>query len=377
MIYLDNAATTKMRDECLGIIAEYSCSRFFNPSAPYKPSADLSRELKDARESLKKLLHAPDGEIVFTASGTEADNFAVFCSPRVKNGKILVSASEHSAVLASAAELEARGADVTYLPVKKGAAVDLDALESSLDERVSFVSVMHVNNETGAVNDLARIAALIKKYAPNALFHSDGVQAFGKIPVNLINSGVDMYSVSAHKLRGPKGVGALFVKKGVRLKPFVFGGGQENGLRSATENVAGILAFTAAAGFAVRDLAADSRETARLRAAYRDKILAAIPGVIINEGEENSPNILNLAFKDLRGEVLLHSLEKRGIYVGLGSACSSKKRGRLGGLLNLPEGYDEGIIRISLSPLNADCETDTVAEALAAECEILRKFKRV
>jgi cysteine desulfurase len=377
VIYLDNAATTKMRDECLGVIAEYSCSRFFNPSAPYKPSADVSREIKDARESLKRLLHAPDGDIIFTASGTEADNLAVLCAPRGKRNKALVSASEHSAVYASACELEARGCEVVYLPVADGAAVDLSALKGVLDDSVGLVSVMHVNNETGAVNDLAKIAALIKKHAPGALFHSDGVQAFGKIPVNLINSGVDMYSLSAHKIHGPKGVGALFVKKGVRLKPVMFGGGQENGLRSATENVPGILAFAAAAEHAVRDLPSNLAKITALRAEYSGKILAAVPNVIVNGGAENSPNILNLAFKDLRGEVLLHALEKRGIYIGTGSACSSKKHARISGLLNLPDAYAEGVVRLSFSACNTPTETDTVVDAIVAECEVLRKFKRI
>lgn len=376
MIYLDNAATTAMYPECLDSFKKYGVEKFFNPSAVYAPSVEVSRVLKEARREILSALHAPDGTVVFTASGSEADNLALFGSKKPKGGKIVTTAGEHSAVINSAAELSARGYEVVYAPLHPDGKVNLEELEKLLDESVCLVSVMHVNNETGAVNDLKAVSKLVRRLSPSAIFHSDGVQGFLNVKTNLKDMDVDLYSMSAHKIHGPKGVGALYMKKGVRVSPIVFGGGQEYGIRSATENVPGIDAFRVAVEIGRKNFAAGVEHKKQILSYLREEIGKMDDVILVSNPD--SPHVLTVTFKDVRGEVLMHALESHGIFVGIGSACSSKKGvSRFKDLLGLDKGYDEGIVRISVSENTSHADAEALVEALSVEVPKLRKYKRI
>ncbi len=376
MIYLDNAATTAMYPECLDSFKKYGVEKFFNPSAVYAPSVEVSRVLKEARREILSALHAPDGTVVFTASGSEADNLALFGSKKPKGGKIVTTAGEHSAVINSAAELSARGYEVVYAPLLSDGKVNLEELEKLLDESVCLVSVMHVNNETGAINDLKAVSKLVRRLSPSAIFHSDGVQGFLNVETNLKDMGVDLYSMSAHKIHGPKGVGALYMKKGVRVSPIVFGGGQEYGIRSATENVPGIDAFRVAVEIGRKNFAAGVEHKKQILSYLREEIGKMDDVILVSNPD--SPHVLTVTFKDVRGEVLMHALESHGIFVGIGSACSSKKGvSRFKDLLGLDKGYDEGIVRISVSENTSHADAEALVEALSVEVPKLRKYKRI
>ena len=234
MIYFDNAATTPLDEIAIDALKEYGVEKFFNPSALYREALENTKTLNAARENILKIMHG-DGDFIFTASGTEADNMAIYGVKKPKNARIIVSASEHSAMLNPATDLLNKGYDVVFAPLNPDGSVNIDEFKKLLNKDVCFVSIMHVNNETGAVNDLQKIVKLTKSVAPKSIVHSDGVQALMKVKVNLMNLGVDMYSVSAHKVHAPRGVGGLYIRKGVRINPLILGGGQEKGLRSAPE----------------------------------------------------------------------------------------------------------------------------------------------
>jgi len=252
----------------------------------------------------------------------------------------------------------------------------MEKLEQLLDENVAFVSIMHVSNETGAVNDIASISKLVRKKSPRALFHSDGVQAFGKVSVNLAAWDVDLYSISAHKLHGPTGIGALYLKNGVNLKPLIFGGGQEDGLRSSTENTPAIMAFEIAADKYFENIEDNNNKKRVIFERLSNLILRYAPDTVIISPENGAPHILTVAFKDVRGETLLHALEEYQIYVGIGSACSSKRESRFKQLLGLDESHKEGIVRFSFSEFNEISDADTAAEKIKECFEKLSKYKR-
>lgn len=374
MIYLDNAATTGMYPECVASFEKYGVNEYFNMSALYAPAVEIARAVNDAREVILSALNG-SGDIVFTASGTEADNMAIFGVKKPKNSRIIISDGEHNAVYASATELKNRGYNVEFAPVNPDGGLDMSAFKAMLADDVALVSVMHVNNETGAVNDLKAIGKLIRQSAPKAVFHSDGVQALFKTPVNLREADVDLYSISGHKFHGPKGVGALFIKKSVNLNPVLFGGGQEKGLRPATENVAGIDAMRVAAQKNIT-LFTQNQAKRKETTLYLRTLLCEIEDVKILS-PENSPHIVMAALKGVRGEVVMHSLEKHGVYIGIGSACSSKKGNRFQKLLALDQAHREGVIRISVSEFNHNGQIDCFINALKTELNILQRFKRI
>lgn len=377
MIYLDNAATTKMDSICLESFEKFGIENFYNPSALYAPSVENSRAILKAREGLLSILHAGGGELYFTASGTEADNLALFGTKKRKGSKVIISASEHAAVYNSALELSNQGFEVIFAPINNDGSLNLEQFSSLLDDNVSLVSVMHVNNETGAINDLEQISKLIRKYAKNAIFHSDGVQGFCKTLVNLKAYDVDLYSLSAHKIHAPKGIGALYVKKGIHLSPIIFGGGQEKGIRSATENVPAIDAFYKVAKKQTEQFAKNFEYKKSLLLHMRKEIEKKLPSAQIIS-PITSPHILMLALYGVRGEVVLHSLEKFEIYIGIGSACSSKKGiNRSKTLLGLDKKHEEGVIRISVSEENTIEEIDTFIEKLVEVNAELIKYTRV
>ncbi|MDE7215328.1 MAG: cysteine desulfurase [Clostridia bacterium] len=377
MIYLDNAATTQLDEKCLDIIKEFSVNNFYNPSALYRKSMECGNAIKNARNVIAKSMGAKGEEIIFTASGSEGDNIALLCSLRAKSGKIIVGSSEHSAVYNTALELKVRGYDVVFAPCDKFGRTDLEKLSGLLDEKVVLVSIMHVCNETGALNDLVKISELIKSKSPRAIFHSDGVQAYGKFPVNVKSLGVDLYTVSAHKVHGPKGIGALYCRSGIYLKTFVFGGGQESGIRSATENVASIMAFADVVQRNFINIKDNYSKVADLRNYLYGRLIDSFDNLKINTDMENSsPYVFSFALNSARGEVLVHCIEDKGIIVGTGSACSAKKSTkRIPSALGIGDDYSQGMLRISFCEKNTKTEIDEFISALASSLEELIKYQ--
>ena len=364
MIYLDNAATT-VPDEgavnaALAYLKPYGC---LNPSALYRAGFEAHKAIDEARRVLLSFV-APQGgyELVFTGSGSEADNQAIFSS--AKRGNFVTTSGEHAAIYNSAKELEKRGVEVRFAPLNSDGGVDAEALLKLIDDKTSLVSVIHVNNETGAVNDIAALAARVKKINAGTIFHSDGVQAFGKIPFTLTKD-IDLYTVSAHKIGGIRGAAALIRRKGAKLLPYIFGGGQENGLRSGTENTFAIKQFE----FAARKKFASLKEDFSRIQGYNRQVRQGLNASVfeILSAENASPYILSVSAKGLRGEVLLHMLDDAGLMVGTGSACSSKSRfSRVILACGLDEKRADGVLRLSFA-------SSTTENEVACAIEILNK----
>ncbi len=363
MIYFDNAATTRPDEEATKRAAEFLTELYFNPSARYGGGFRVSQILARFRESLLSYAGATGRyDIIFTSCGSEADNQAVFSFGR--RGNVVTTAGEHAAVYASVTELKNRGVEPRFAPVERDGSVKLESILPLVDDKTSLVSVIHINNETGAVNDIASIARAVKKKNPRTVFLSDGVQAFGKL-ATVLPQEVDLYSVSAHKIGGIKGVGALFKRKGLALSPLVYGGGQENGLRSGTENTYGIAVFAYAAEHKFRTL----REDAARLTLYRERLLAGLDREIFVRlsPEKSSPYILTVSAVGMRGEVLQRMLWDRGLCVGTGSACSSRNRfSRVMTACGYGEEVLDGVLRMSFSPTTTQDEIDEAAEILNA-----------
>lgn len=375
-IYMDNAATTQPCCESVARAEQYLKENYFNPSAMYKEGFALSRELKAAREKL--VSHVADTasyDLTFTSCGTEADNTAVFGYAR--RGNTVTSAGEHSAILAPFAELKNRNvAETRFAPLEADGRVNVGKLLELVDEKTTFVSVMHVNNETGAINDINAVAKKVKEKNPRVVFHSDGVQGFGKIPFRL-GKEVDLYSLSAHKIGGLKGTGALIRKKTLPIRPYLFGGGQENGWRSGTENVFGVKTLEYAAEKKFSSLVADYERLA----SYRESLWSALdPGIFARiSPKDGTPYILTVSARGLRGEILLHLADDRGLIIGTGSACSSNEKSRYSHVV-LACGYDkitaDGVLRLSFSPATTKEETERAAQILnACARELLERTK--
>ena len=364
MIYLDNAATTCPSKTAIEKAKVYLTENFYNPSALYRAGFALQSELKKARSVLlSKIAEESAFELVFTSCGTESDNQAIFSF--AKRGNAVTTAGEHSAVLASFAELKNRGVVETRIaPLKKDGSVDENALLALIDDKTSFVSVMHVNNETGAINDINRLAKAIKEKNPRVIFHSDGVQGYGKIPFRL-SKDIDLYSISAHKISGVKGVGALIKRKSLLLPPYLIGGGQEGGRRSGTENVFGIKVFEYALEEKYSILKSDYEKIKEYNTYVSQNLDTNIYTRL--SAENSSPYILSISAKGLRGEILLHMAEDKGLLIGTGSACSSNAKTRYSKVI-LACGYDEktadGVLRISFSPSNTKEEIEKAVAIL-------------
>lgn len=375
-IYMDNAATTQPCCESVARAEQYLKENYFNPSAMYKEGFALSRELKAAREKLVSYVaDTASYDLTFTSCGTEADNTAVFGYAR--RGNAVTSAGEHSAILAPFAELKNRNvAETRFAPLEADGRVNVGKLLELVDEKTTFVSVMHVNNETGAINDINAVAKKVKEKNPRVVFHSDGVQGFGKIPFRL-GKEVDLYSLSAHKIGGLKGTGALIRKKTLPIRPYLFGGGQENGRRSGTENVFGVKTLEYAAEKKFSSLAADYERLA----SYRESLWSALdPGIFARiSPKDGTPYILTVSARGLRGEILLHLADDRGLIIGTGSACSSNEKSRYSHVV-LACGYDkitaDGVLRLSFSPATTKEETERAAQILnACARELLERTK--
>ena len=369
MIYLDNAATTKPAEQAFRRAEAFALQKFYNPSALYTEGYALQSELKKARSVLlSKVADETAFEWVFTSCGTEADNQAIFSFAR--RGNAVTTAGEHSAISAAFAELKNRGVVQTHIaPLQKDGKVDVQKLLALIDEKTSFVSVMHVNNEIGAINDINAIAKLVKAKNPRVIFHSDGVQAYGKIPFRL-GKEVDLYSVSAHKIGGLKGVGGLIKRKSLMLPPYIIGGGQEAGRRSGTENVFGIKQFEYAAEMKFSTLKEDFTRLLEYRETLWEKLDKDV--FVRLSSQDATPYILSVSAIGLRGEILLHMANDNGLIVGTGSACSSNAKTRFSKVV-LACGYDEktadGVLRLSFS-------SETTQEEIMQAAGILNKVGR-
>ncbi len=367
MIYLDNAATTRLCAEAREAFLRYAIDDFGNPSSAHRAGIAAERGLKAARETLGRALGCEPASIVLTSGGTEADALAVIGGARAGRGRhVVASALEHPAVLGAITLLSAEGFRTTLVPVSPAGVVDPEAVAAACEpEGTALVSVMHVNNEIGTVQPVEEIARAVRARSPRALIHVDAVQSLGKLPLRVGALGADLVSVSAHKLHGPKGVGALYVRRGVRLRPLWGGGGQEGGIRPGTENVAGAAAFAAAAEVAVRELPEAGPRMARLRDRLVGRVLERVPRArLVGDAVRRAPHNANLGFEGVPAEVLLHALEAREIYVSAGAACASREKGPSHVLraIGLPD--DIGTIRVTLSRETTEGEIDEAAEAI-------------
>lgn len=363
MIYLDNAATTKPNEESVRAAEKFILSEYYNPSALYAEGYNLHLEIKKARSKLISLIADEEKySLIFTSGGTEANNQAIFCGG--KRGNVVTTYGEHAAVFAAMSELKLRGTEVRFADLNADGSVNVEKLLSLVDENTSLVSVIHVNNETGAINDVNSIAEKVKLKSERTLFHSDGVQAFGKIPFKL-SSFVDLYSVSAHKIGGIKGCGALIKRKQTVIKPYIYGGGQEAGLRSGTENVFAIKCFEHAATSKYRNLKSDYEKVCRLNQILISKLNKSLFKVLSSDNA--SPYIISVIADGLRGETVMHELNDKGLIVGTGSACSSNSKKRYSRVLlacGLKENMADGALRISFSAENTVQEIEEAAEIM-------------
>ena len=377
--YLDNSATTRPTEGVIEAMARCMREGFYNPSSLYAPALNAEKAMNACRETLARAVRVDPRGVIFTSGGTEGNNLALIGAVTALRGPgpVVYTADAHPSVTETCAALAERGFETAALGVDGEGQPDYAALESLMARKPALVSLMQVNNETGAMPDIRRVRDMIGRLSPDTLLHVDGVQGFLRCPFDARLA--DLYTVSAHKIHGPKGVGALYVRPGVRLRPRQTGGGQEGARRSGTENTPGVAGFHRA----MLDMLALGGVEDLLRAKKRllwDGIRARVPGALINGPgvEGGAPHILNVTFPGVRGEVMLHALEDRGVYVSTGSACSSKKR-RLSPVLTamgLSPDRAEGAVRFSLSPLTPDEEILYAAEAVGPIYDTLSRYKR-
>lgn len=375
MIYLDNAATTKPSEIAVEKAQKFLKSDFFNPSALYRGGLSCAGSIKEAKDSILKNLglSSRDYEVMFTSCGTESDNYAVFCS--VKRGVFVTDKGEHSAVFKSFEELSRQKKEIHFISLNFDGSVNVGELFDYVkNNKVDFVSIVHVNNETGAINDVSAIANELKRINPAIIFHSDGVQAYGKIPFVFSNN-IDLYSISAHKINALKGCGALIKKRKLNISPLIFGGGQENGLRSGTENVFGIKVFQYAGEEHYANLTENFDKIKQINKFVRITIDKELFTVI--SSEQASPFVLSVSAKGLRGEVVMHALENEDIIVGNGSACSSRNRfSRVLSACGYKNDILDGILRISFSQENNMDEAKILVEKLNSIAKRLKGIMR-
>ncbi|HEX3102433.1 MAG TPA: aminotransferase class V-fold PLP-dependent enzyme [Pyrinomonadaceae bacterium] len=379
MIYFDNNATTQVAPEVFDAMRPYLTASYGNPSSGYEFGREVSRAVDAARESVARLLGASNPqEIVFTSCGTESDNWAILGGIWAGEGKnhIVTTRVEHDAVRKLCEKLGRNNYEVTWLDVDEEGRLDLDALRVALSDKTAVVSVMLANNETGILFPVEEIASIVKEKS-NALFHVDGVNAAGKIPIDLKATEIDLFSISAHKFHGPKGVGALYIRDGVDLKPFFTGGGQEHGRRAGTEAVHQIAGIGAAAEF-VKGIA-PTEKIRDLRDRLESNILNTIPNSRLNGTADPSkrlPNTSNISFENTNGEAILAKLDAAGVCVSTGSACNSQDHTASAVLqaMNVPYSYAMGAIRFSLGRFNTADEVDHVIDVLPGIVNDLRSL---
>lgn len=377
-MYFDNAATTAPRREAVDAMLPFLTEAYANPSSPHRSGQRAKTALERARKQTAAALNAQASEIIFTGGGSEADSLAIFgiMDAYAARGKhFITSAIEHHAVLHAAHTLESRSAQVTIVPVNEDGIVRPSDVRAALRENTVLVSIMHANNEIGTIQPIAEISAIA--HERGALFHTDAVQTVGHIPVDVKALGIDALSLSAHKFEGPKGVGALYLKSGVRIAPLVVGGGQEGGRRAGTENVPGIIAMATALNLAANELEESQREATRLRDALIDGVMHAIPGTALNGSrEQRMPNNASLRFAKIEAETLVVGLDVEGIEVSTGSACTSGslEPSHVLTAIGLDPVVARGTIRFSLGRTNTD---DDIARLLAVLPGIIDRLRRL
>lgn len=380
--YLDNAATTRVSPEVADTMREIMLNAYGNPSSLHKKGMEAEKILLQTRMLLAGHLGVADKEILFTSGGTEANNLAIggVLKSRKRRGRhLVVSAFEHPSVAACASHYGELGWEVDTVPVDASGFVDLEKLKALIRPDTVLVAVMQVNNELGTIQPIEEIGALVKGCGSQIHFHVDGVQGYGKVPINLRKAKVDSYSLSAHKIHGPKGIGALYLSSKAAIVPMLWGGSQQKGLRSGTENVPGAAGLFAAARQAAAGMQEAGRHMAGLKQHLYEGIRDALDGVHLNGSLEHAvPNILNLRFDNVRGEVLLHALESAGIYVSTGAACASNKSSLSATLkaIGLADAEVDSAIRFSFSRYTTQEEVDHCLAELAAVVPKLRRFTR-
>lgn len=373
MIYLDNAATTQPSAACVAAIHNALTEQWANPSALYHFGVDAARLLRQCRQSVATSLGAQTDCVYFTAGGTEADNWAIFAAAERlgKRGKhIITTAVEHSAVLNPMKKLEAQGFEVTYLQPDELGRISVESLQAVLRKDTILVSIMMVNNESGAVMPIEKMAKLTHRICPNALFHTDAVQGFFKVPFRASSLGADMISVSGHKVHASKGIGALYIRPGLKLPPYLLGGGQEGGLRSGTESLPLIAGFAAACEENHAKRMENIAEQNRLKTLLQEG-LQKNSGVTLL-GAQEAPHIVNLAVRGLRSQGILNGLQEHGICVSAGSACSKGHRSHVLEAMKVDPELIDGSVRISLSDQTTEEEIYAFLEAIPKVIESLK-----
>lgn len=378
-IYFDNSATTAPFDDVCVAVKDAMTDFYANPSSLHRLGKKAEDFMEDCRKHVARSIGASAEEIIFTSGGTESDNTAIigYCTANKRKGsKIITSKTEHPAVLESFKYLENAGFKAVYLDVDKNGVVRLDMLEEELDETTLLVSIMHVNNETGTIQPVEQIASVV--HSAGAVFHTDAVQSYGKIETDVRKIGADLLSVSAHKVHGPKGIGALYVKKGTRIFPQLIGGGQEKGLRSSTENIPAIAGFAKAAEIICNGLDESISAMERVKKHMAERISAEIDGAVFNSPADGVCSVLNVSFTGVKAEVLLHVLEDKGVYVSSGSACSSHKKGRSHVLMamGVNDKVLDSALRFSFSAENTIEEADFAVDILKEQVPVLRRIMK-
>ncbi|CCZ58682.1 cysteine desulfurase family protein [Hungatella hathewayi] len=381
-VYFDNSATTKVLAPVADLVMKVMTEDYGNPSAKHGKGMRAEQYIKEAAEIIAGTLKVSPKEIVFTSGGSESNNMALIetaMANRRAGNHIISTAIEHASVYNPLAYLEEQGFEVTYLPVDHNGHISLEDLERAVRRETILVSVMYVNNEIGAVEPVEEIAKLIHKINPAILFHVDAIQAYGKFVIRPKRQGIDLLSVSGHKIHAPKGIGFLYVDSRVKIKPLIYGGGQQRGLRSGTENVPGI----AGLGAAAREMYRDHSE--RLKRMYEIKDymisrLGEVEGTTVNSlpGDQSAPQIVSAGFSGVRSEVLLHALEEKGIYVSSGSACSSNHPAVSGTLkgIGVKKELLDSTLRFSFGVFNTKDEVDYCISVLQELLPVLRRYQR-
>lgn len=381
-VYLDNSATTRCLESVANIVAKVMCEDYGNPSSMHMKGVQAENYVKMARMVISKNLKVNEKEIFFTSGGTESDNWAIIGAAMANHragNHLITTCIEHPAVLRTMEYLETQGFQVTYLPVDEFGRIRLQDLENALTPNTILVSIMHTNNEIGALQPIAEAGNIIKRYNPNIVFHVDAVQGYGKFRIAPKKMGVDMMSVSGHKIHGPKGIGFLYINEKVKIKPVSYGGGQQKGMRSGTDNVPGMAGLAKAVEEVYQSLEKDVEHLYALKEYFINGLLQ-IPDVKINgyTGFDSAPHIVSVSIRSIRSEVMLHALEDRGIYVSAGSACSSHKATTSATLraIGVEKDLLDSTIRFSFSIFTTREEIDYTLKVLYDIIPMLRKYTR-
>ena len=376
MIYLDNAASTPIHEQVLEEMIPFLQEQFGNPSSIHKYGRSSQRAIQNARKQIANLINAEPKEILITSGGTESNNTALFGIAKAKKGThIIISSIEHDAILEPCKILEKKGFEITHIPVNESGLVNPKDIEDSISSKTCLASIMFANNEVGTIEPIEQISKIC--HQKNILFHTDAVQAVGKVELNVKKLGIDMLSISSHKINGPKGVGALYIKNGIEIEPFIYGGGQENGMRSGTENVASIVGFGKACQLAKENSQRNISYMKNLQRKLITKVLEEIPQVTLNgHKDQRIPNNAHFTFLGVNGEDLIIKLDENGIAASTGSACSVHVQKESHVLKAMGFSHDQitGSLRLTVGILNTESEIEKTVDILKKVVKELRDF---